>query len=371
MMKFKIHIILCLYLISLFYALLEPFDFDFRTNNVKWLQAKNGVRFDKDGKVISEGSTPELYQILTEGKGLTLEVWISTYNVFQDGPARILSYSINTALRNFTLGQSKDKLEMRLRTEITDLNGVEPHIEVANVFEAKSIYHIVVTYDFEKECVFINGKKRLCDGTVRGKFSNWDPSFKLVIGNEVTGDRPWLGEIYHAAIYNQALDNRVIKTKYETGLTNTVCPNADQVSDGMIPVVCYPFKEKEGNTINDAGLSAYKFNLHIPDRLLEKEPILKAPFYKNLKDNLFTMRGLFNILGFIPLGYFLHRLMRARFKLNIQTVSIVLITGLFVSLACEILQHFLPTRSPQITDVFTNLAGVGFGIIIDKLTSHF
>jgi hypothetical protein len=77
---------------------LEPFNFDFRTNNVKWLQSKNGVQFDQDGKIISKDSAPELYQALTEGNGLTLEVWISTYNILQDGPARILSYSINTAV---------------------------------------------------------------------------------------------------------------------------------------------------------------------------------------------------------------------------------------------------------------------------------
>jgi len=369
-MKFKIHIILFLYLISLFYALLQPFDFDFRTNNVKWLQEKNGIRFDQDGKAISNDSMPGLYQILTEGNGLTLEVWISTYDILQDGPARILSYSINPSLRNFTLAQSRDKLVMRLRTEITDLNGVLPHIEVAGIFEAKRIYHIVVTYDFDQECVFVNGKKHLCDGTVRGKFSNWDPSFKLVIGNEVTGNRPWLGEIYYAAIYNQALDSREIKIRYETGITNTMCPDANQLNDDTIPVICYPLKEKEGDKIVDAGLSPYKFNLHIPERLLEKNPILNTPWFKDLKYYLFTMRSLFNILGFIPLGFLLHRLMRAKFKFDFQTVSIVLIIGLSISLGCEILQHFLPTRFSQITDVLTNFAGLSFGIIIDKLTSY-
>jgi glycopeptide antibiotics resistance protein len=36
-------------------------------------------------------------------------------------------------------------------------------------------------------------------------FSNWDQSFSLIVGNEMTGDRPWHGEISHLYIANQSL----------------------------------------------------------------------------------------------------------------------------------------------------------------------
>jgi hypothetical protein len=36
-------------------------------------------------------------------------------------------------------------------------------------------------------------------------FSNWDPSFDLAIGNELTGDRPWMGTISEMAIYSFAM----------------------------------------------------------------------------------------------------------------------------------------------------------------------
>jgi hypothetical protein len=36
-------------------------------------------------------------------------------------------------------------------------------------------------------------------------FSNWDPTYHLAIGNELTGDRPWTGTISEAAIYPFAM----------------------------------------------------------------------------------------------------------------------------------------------------------------------
>jgi hypothetical protein len=39
----------------------------------------------------------------------------------------------------------------------------------------------------------------------RSDFSNWDPTYHLAIGNELTGDRPWAGTISEAVIYPFAI----------------------------------------------------------------------------------------------------------------------------------------------------------------------
>lgn len=36
-------------------------------------------------------------------------------------------------------------------------------------------------------------------------FANWDPTFRLALGNELDGGRPWLGELYRVALYDCAL----------------------------------------------------------------------------------------------------------------------------------------------------------------------
>jgi hypothetical protein len=39
---------------------------------------------------------------------------------------------------------------------------------------------------------------------VTGDLSNWD-DYGFALGNELTGDRPWLGEIHLVAIFDRAL----------------------------------------------------------------------------------------------------------------------------------------------------------------------
>ena len=47
--------------------------------------------------------------------------------------------------------------------------------------------------------------------------STWDSSYPLVVANESTGDRPWLGEIYLLAGYCQALSAEQVDTHYQLG----------------------------------------------------------------------------------------------------------------------------------------------------------
>jgi hypothetical protein len=45
----------------------------------------------------------------------------------------------------------------------------------------------------------------------KSDFSNWDPSFQLAIGNELTGDRPWQGKMERLAIYPVAVSAALIR----------------------------------------------------------------------------------------------------------------------------------------------------------------
>lgn len=120
------------------FLLLWPFDFkivNWIKNDAVSIQDPHGVEFKAQGQVLSANNMDELYQGLLKGDGFTLEVLCSAGDLSQDGPARIVSYSRDTGSRNFTLGQSNDRLVMRLRTTETDPNGIWPHLEVPEVFD--------------------------------------------------------------------------------------------------------------------------------------------------------------------------------------------------------------------------------------------
>jgi hypothetical protein len=77
--------------------------------------------------LLSRQEEHKLYDALMKTNHLTLLVWMSTGNLEQIGPARIVTYSRNAHARNFTLGQVRDTLTFRLRTPASGDNGTDPH----------------------------------------------------------------------------------------------------------------------------------------------------------------------------------------------------------------------------------------------------
>jgi hypothetical protein len=66
--------------------------------------------------------------------------------------------------------------------------------------------HVVYTRDpAGKAILYVNGTA-IESGHVSGDLSNWEDGFRLALGNELTQDRPWLGELYRVALYDRALD---------------------------------------------------------------------------------------------------------------------------------------------------------------------
>jgi hypothetical protein len=65
--------------------------------------------------------------------------------------------------------------------------------------------------------IYINGVERASD-TIGGDFSNWDGDFHLALANELTKDRPWLGEFHLVAIYNRALSQTEVSQNFRARL---------------------------------------------------------------------------------------------------------------------------------------------------------
>ena len=208
-------LLLIIYFFMLIGFLLWPFDFfSFVKNDAQWLGNSRGIEFLRIGQAVSKSSTQEFYDRLVKGRGLTVELWLQTEDLNQIGPARILTFSINPSLRNFTVGQSQDKLVVRLRTSRTDFNGIYPHLIIDHAFNNKGLQHFVIMYDFVEQRVYINGELKAQSEVLKGDFSNWERICSLVIGNEATGDRPWKGKIYYAAIYARPLTEEEIRQSY-------------------------------------------------------------------------------------------------------------------------------------------------------------
>jgi hypothetical protein len=300
------------------------------------------------------------------GKGITLEIWAATDSPDQIGPARIVSYSLTPGKRNFTLGQLGKKLIVRLRTTETDMNG-KPQSEVNDVFDNSEPLHIVITYDFSEQRIYVNETIRLQKKIPGGGFTNWDPSYHLVLGNEATGNRPWKGKIFYLAIYNRALREREIHRNYQIGYAWKGFSSRENslVSQGL--VARYLFEERNGwKIVNDIG-TVGSLDLYIPSVIRTQErTYLSLEGIKTLDRPTLFRETLLNILAFIPIGFLFHAVLRIRQGSSLKTFVFVLVAGILFTLGIESLQYLSLTRYSSLIDVINNVMGMLIGVVLDR-----
>jgi Concanavalin A-like lectin/glucanases superfamily len=190
------------------------------SGNVTWDSAW-GVIFAQGSQAqASTSASSKLTTMIQESGEYSIEAWAAPANVTQAN-AWIVSYSGSNTTRNATLGQDADQYQGFARSSVTDTNGMPPLVTTTTNGAAQAaLQHIVLTYDP------VNGQKLYVNGVFTGdmdpskggSLANWDNTFALVLGNETSGQRQWLGEIKLVAIYNTALTPTQVTQNFNAGV---------------------------------------------------------------------------------------------------------------------------------------------------------
>lgn len=198
----------------------EPLDLLIEnTEKTEWLSGQ-GIKINHSTLIATEEYPKRLVDSLKSTNEITVEAWVKTCSVDQDGPARIVTLSSDQFNRAFTLGQVSNDGQynyvVRANTTNTDANGL-PEGYPSISFDQSALHHLVYTRTASgKEIIYINGKKYY-SAFRGGDFSSWDESVRFGLANEFTGDRPWLGSYYLVAVYNSALSQEEIMQNYMSG----------------------------------------------------------------------------------------------------------------------------------------------------------
>lgn len=351
-----------LYLALLVFVLLRPFDFApypvKSENSVEWLSNGEGVRFGPSGMLVSGGPPTAFHRQLVSGQGITIELWLRSASSDQERPARIISYSINFWESNFTLGQEGNELIMRLRTTNKGPNGT-PSVDVDDAFVLGKMQHIVATYDFVEERVYVDGKLRAA-ATHPGTFETWDPSFFLLFGNEFNGGRPWNGDIAYAAIYDRPVSAQFVAARYDAGYRPIKSPAP--------PGVVAAFDFAHGLNGLESGAGAVGTPASIPPLTKPARVGEMRPFLSFLNGRLVVAESsrldlVLNIVLFIPFGVFVFAALERRAYTAARTILLTVIGAGFVSAMFEVLQLFLSPRTSSIFDLGSNSAGALVGAL--------
>ncbi len=193
--------------------------------NVGWSSAW-GLKFKDTGKAqAATADSRKFHDLLRAAGEYSIEAWVIPDNVVQgdndNNPARIVTYSGSATTRNFTLGQYEYNYSFMNRTSASDANGLDELATAANkeVLQA-SLQHVVVTFDpIRGRRIYVNGEfTGDMDQDAGAVLKDWDPSFALAIGNDVSNNRPWAGSIRFLAIHKRSMSEADIKTNFNVGV---------------------------------------------------------------------------------------------------------------------------------------------------------
>ncbi len=166
----------------------------------------------------SLADSQKLFSRITATGQFTVEAWVTADNNDQDGPARIVSYSLNTQQRNFTMGQNALYYVLRNDSTGTGDNGT-PQLEALDREVSTALQHVAMSFDP------VNGRRIYVDGQLlaeddQGATLEWNDQQIFLLGNEVTNDRLWAGVFHMVAVHERALNPVEVQQNFDAGLGN-------------------------------------------------------------------------------------------------------------------------------------------------------
>ena len=275
-------------------------------NDAVWTRAGT-LRFEGPGLAVSPEAPP--WQEASRDLGLFhISLRARTFSPQQDGPARLFTLARDTYVQNVVIGQTGDDLVVRLRGLC---RGYRAHalicpkqLRIRGVFATSEWVDIDLLVEPDRATLRAGDRPPIqipiADQPLRG----WNSTHRLALGNDVSGLRPWIGELQRVTITTPL------------GSESWLQPT----------------------------------RLELPRRfwLLDRQPKF-APFYHVSSGDIIV-----NLLLYVPLATLMTRCFKGYAKRQF------LFTSLFVLIASsffEFAQLFVQTRHFSATDIFLNWVG--------------
>ena len=280
--------------------------------------------------IVRSVSPPDWVAAAMRSQRLDLTLRVRPFSSDQTGPARIFTLSADPYYRDLTIGQQGENLVLRLRTPETDLNGTRandlPFAELPGVFRTPAAWveiHLAIEPGRLRFSAVApeSGHRIGLETTLAAEpFSDWDPSYRLALGGELTNERSWLGEIQQALV------------------------------------------RTDGNAIDYAA----------PDGRGDLEASPARFWYARQYFTLVPFRdvslpdAVLNVVGYVPLGllFGVWGWLWGDARRGWRRAAVWVLAVAAVSATLETLQFVIPVRHPSSTDLVLNTLGGGIGLLL-------
>ena len=166
--------------------------------------------------IASDGPATRITTRLRQAQQFSIEAWVTPAEPEQTGPARIVTLSLDAGKRSVTLAQDKGRYDLRLRTSTTSDNGT-PSTPAPDGSAAPRRTHVVATRSPDGVVTLWLDGIPAATNTVAGDMNRWPDDCRLVVANEVGGERPWRGELALVAIYSRTLAPAEVERNFRAG----------------------------------------------------------------------------------------------------------------------------------------------------------
>jgi len=334
--------------------------FNFRPENkVEWLRDQNGVRFYGRGIIYSEKEVPILPSLHSSNiptKLFTVEICIQPDKETFPYLPHIISFCDIQKNENFFIGQWKSHLILG-----KGIHGRNTYREIGikDVLKKGEMRFVTITIGGDTTRIYVDGILLKSSPTFRFFSMNEKPSGNIILANSPTGESYWTGNLFGLALYNSELSEEKVFQHFQRWIDQ----KGFILSSGEGLVALYLFDEHSGEHIHD---TVNHHHLLIPPQFQSLQKRILIPPWEDFQINRsYLIDILTNILGFIPFGFFLSVSLWARNKTAIYGLLLIsILFGGCISLAIELIQVYLPTRSSQLMDVITNILGTAIGVTL-------
>jgi hypothetical protein len=344
-------------LIGILFFGLRPKDFNF-SNDVTWITGQPGIRFSGYGMAYTD-PIKELTKEDDSGKnGFSVEIALKPASYHKDGFNFILALHNGKDSNQLLVGQwhssiiimNGDDYNHRRRTKriAVELTAVPP-----------TTRFLTITTGKDGTSIYLDGRLNRTKRDLTLKIPDGGNS-RLLLGNSVYGKHSWEGDVYGLAFYRNTLTDQDVAMHFD---------NWAKYGNFLFvmkykPFVVYLFNEKGGKRAFDHA--GEKYDLEIPSRMqiLDKN-VLSLTWNRLNFDSRFIRDIIINLIGFIPLGFFLNAtFVKAGGSFKRHGVLITIVLCFTVSLSIETLQAWMPSRSSDCLDLVLNTLGALLGVMI-------
>lgn len=344
---------LCICVAGILFFGLKPKDYSF-DNQARWIEDGPGIRFGRYGLAYAVVSFP-LPQTDRQ-QPFTVELVVQ--------PARSDDIRFQTILLLHGGEDGSQLVIGQWRSSIVVMNGDKYNgsaghrtIYASEALSTHKPHLVTITSGERGSGIYIDGKQMKQKGNLRLRLPMHNDGVSLVLGNGIYGERGWVGDVTGLAFYLEELPGTLIRLHHAHWLGNGV----PELGRPAAPYLHYDFSARSGLNVLDHGPLAN--HLVIPThRKCLKSNMLLIPWHDIALRKSDIMDVAVNVLGFLPLGFFLMaRLSHCHREVTKTTVFIAVMLTLSLSLLVELTQGFMPSRSSTVSDLFANTMGGLFG----------